>query len=303
MDQKKCLIYSIIKFFEREKENGNLNEDQLETLEVTIQCIEQAYGIKGSDSYPNAINLHDLVKEIPIEEPVEAEPQVADKEEAEKHKNTGNDFMRMDKFQEAIDSYTKAISFDSTNPVYYSNRAAAYSKANLHDNAIGDCDKALAIDSNYSKAYGRKGLALSSQNRFNEAVENYRKALELDPENESYKQNLAIAENKAKEMESGGGGQGAFGGLGGMNFGNFLNNPAMMNMAAQFMQNSEVQNLMQGMMQGQGSDQNMSFERLLSVGQQMARQIQETNPELVSELRDRMQGGNPPEDNPEAEGN
>lgn len=66
--------------------------------------------------------------------------------------------MRTDKYQEAIDSYTKAISFDPTNPVYYSNRAAAYSKANLHENAIKDCDKALAIDSNYSKAYGRKGF-------------------------------------------------------------------------------------------------------------------------------------------------
>lgn len=68
-------------------------------------------------------------------------------------------------------------------------------------------------------------------------------ALSLDPDNESYKQNLIIAESKANEIESGGAGAGSHPGMGGMNFGNFLNNPAMMNMAAQFMQNSEVQNL------------------------------------------------------------
>lgn len=35
MDTRKHLIFSIIKFFEREKAAGNLNEDQLETLEGT----------------------------------------------------------------------------------------------------------------------------------------------------------------------------------------------------------------------------------------------------------------------------
>ncbi|CAD5115536.1 DgyrCDS4503 [Dimorphilus gyrociliatus] len=256
--------------------------------------MEQVFDVRGSDPYPPMRNLLEVFEENFKNGNIikEVKPNIVNKEEAEKYKTTGNDFMRTEKYQEAIDSYTKAISFDSTNPVYYSNRAAAYSKANLHEQAISDCDKALIIDSSYSKAYGRKGLALSSLNKFKEAVENYKKALELDPQNESYKQNLVIAETKAKESDPG---------ASGMNFANILSNPAIMNMASQFMQNSEVQNLMQGVMHEQDTDQNLSFERLLNVGQQMARQIQETNPELISELRGRMQNSDPEEKEPKTE--
>lgn len=44
-------------------------------------------------------------------------------------------------------------------------------------------------------------MALSCQNRYEQAVEAYKKALELDPEQESYKNNLKIAEDKLKEMQ------------------------------------------------------------------------------------------------------
>lgn len=45
-------------------------------------------------------------------------------------------------------------------------------------------------------------VALSCQNRYAQAVEAYKKALEIDPENESYNQNLSIAEDKLKEAEA-----------------------------------------------------------------------------------------------------
>lgn len=45
-------------------------------------------------------------------------------------------------------------------------------------------------------------LALASLNKHAEAVDFYKKALELDPENESYKSNMKIAELKMKETPS-----------------------------------------------------------------------------------------------------
>lgn len=45
-------------------------------------------------------------------------------------------------------------------------------------------------------------LALSCQNRYEQAVEAYKKALELDPNQESFKNNLKIAEEKVKELEA-----------------------------------------------------------------------------------------------------
>jgi tetratricopeptide (TPR) repeat protein len=49
-------------------------------------------------------------------------------------------------------------------------------------------------------------VALSCQNRYDHAVEAYKQALEIDPNNESYKQNLSIAENKLAEAQAAMGG-------------------------------------------------------------------------------------------------
>ena len=48
------------------------------------------------------------------------------------------------------------------------------------------------------KAYGRLGLAYSSMDRHKEAVDNFKKALQLEPDNESYRSNLQIAEDKVR---------------------------------------------------------------------------------------------------------
>lgn len=46
------------------------------------------------------------------------------------------------------------------------------------------------------------GLILTLLNKFEEAVTSYQKALDLDPENDSYKSNLKIAEQKLREVSS-----------------------------------------------------------------------------------------------------
>jgi len=45
------------------------------------------------------------------------------------------------------------------------------------------------------------GLAYASLNDHHRARECYKKAAELDPSNDSYKNNLAIAEEKVAELE------------------------------------------------------------------------------------------------------
>ena len=59
----------------------------------------------------------------------------------------------------------------------------------------------------------------SSLEKHREAVENFKKALELEPDNESYKSNLQIAEDKVKSGVAPSGGMGGmFPGMGGGNF-------------------------------------------------------------------------------------
>lgn len=68
--------------------------------------------------------------------------------------------MSSKQFDEAIDSYTKAIELDSTSPVYYSNRAAAYSSKSDHLSAVSDAEKAIEVNPSFVKAYHRLGSVI-----------------------------------------------------------------------------------------------------------------------------------------------
>ena len=96
----------------------------------------------------------------------------------------------------------RAIELDSSNQVFYCNRAAAHSKMNNHYAAVEDCKRAIDMDPNYGKAYGRMGLAYSLVEKHKEAIECFKKAILLEPDNESYKSNLKSVEDK---MASAGG--------------------------------------------------------------------------------------------------
>lgn len=84
-------------------------------------------------------------------------PTAEEKAEAEKLKLSGNTQMSAKQYDDAIESYTKAIKLDPTNAVYYSNRAAAYSSKGDHASAVVDAEKALEVDPSFVRAYHRLG--------------------------------------------------------------------------------------------------------------------------------------------------
>lgn len=85
-----------------------------------------------------------------------------DRKEAEKLKNAGNEHLTCGRAPLAIDCYTKAITLDPRNAVFYCNRAAAFTKDGQFEAAVKDCDEATLIDPNYAKAYSRLGYILVS---------------------------------------------------------------------------------------------------------------------------------------------
>ncbi|KAI8509628.1 hypothetical protein Bbelb_120560 [Branchiostoma belcheri] len=242
--------------------------------------------------------------------------------------------MKAERYQQAVDSYTSAITVNSNNAVYYCNRAAAYSKLLDHQKSLEDCQKAVEIDPTYSKAYGRLGMAYSNLNQHEKAKQSYQQALELDPDNQTYQSNLRLAEQKLREINLGGPGMGGPGlggmggipgglgglggmggaGLGGMDLGGLLNNPMLMNMATQMMQNPQMQQMLGNLLGSGGAPTQapssgeapagpggLNMSEFLQAGQQMAQQIQQQNPELVEQLRTQM-GRDPPDgsqDNPD----
>ncbi|XP_032064453.1 small glutamine-rich tetratricopeptide repeat-containing protein alpha isoform X1 [Thamnophis elegans] len=249
MAEQKRLAFAIIEFLQGQLQHGGLSPDAQESLEVAIQCLETAFGVSvGDRGLAISQKLPEIFEAAAAKEPLQgcpvAEPTTPSEEEAaeaERLKTEGNEQMKVENFKSAVSFYGKAIELNPSNAVYYCNRAAAYSKLGNYAGAVRDCERAIGIDPKYSKAYGRMGLALSSLNKLSEAIFYYRKALELDPENETYKSNLKVTEQKMKEAPS------PTGSAGGFDLAGLLNNPGFMSMASNLMNNPQVQQLMSGM--------------------------------------------------------
>ncbi|XP_033615709.1 small glutamine-rich tetratricopeptide repeat-containing protein alpha isoform X1 [Fukomys damarensis] len=180
-------------------------------------------------------------------------------------------------------------------------RAAAYSKLGDYAGAVRDCERAICLDPAYSKAYGRMGLALSSLNKHAEAVAYYKKALELDPDNETYKSNLKIAELKLRETPS------PTSSVSGIDIAGLLNNPSFINMASSLMNSPQLQQLMSGMISGSHnplgtpgtSPSQNDLSGLIQAGQQFAQHMQMQNPEFIEQLRSQMRSRTPSASNEE----
>ncbi len=83
-------------------------------------------------------------------------------QECEKFKEDGNTHLKNNEFEQAIDSYTKAIEHSGREAVpnnkiaiYHANRAFAQIKLENYGLAIEDAQKSIKLNPNYEKAYLR----------------------------------------------------------------------------------------------------------------------------------------------------
>lgn len=104
---------------------------------------------------------------------------------ADELKDQGNQAFQAGDVQQAINFFTQAIDLDPDNHVYYSNRAAAYMKADSKSKALHDAEKCVELAPTWSKGYSRLGAAQQSLKRFDAAMDNFKKGIELEPNNKT----------------------------------------------------------------------------------------------------------------------
>lgn len=95
----------------------------------------------------------------------------------------GYKYWRNQQYDEAIESYTSAITLNPNFAEAYSNRGLIYANKGQYDKAIEDCNKAIALDPSNASGYNYRGFAYADKGQYDKAINDYTKALELDPNN------------------------------------------------------------------------------------------------------------------------
>lgn len=129
----------------------------------------------------------------------EAAAGVPNKAEGERLKGLGNEAMKKKDYESAVKHYTAALEVVPLNPIYLSNRAAAYSGMSKHQEAKDDAELATAADPSYSKAWSRLGLAKFVLGDAQGAMEAYKSGLEADPSSEVMRKGFETAKKKVEE--------------------------------------------------------------------------------------------------------
>lgn len=123
--------------------------------------------------------------------------------QVEELKSKANAAFSSGKNDEAINLYSQAIGLDEKNHVLYSNRSAAYAKANKYEEALKDAEKCISLKPDFVKGYSRKGAALSFLKRYDDAIATYEEGLKIDPNNAQLQTDL---ESARKDSTAGSGG-------------------------------------------------------------------------------------------------
>lgn len=259
-----------------------MSPDDAESIEIAQSCIADTFKVDPADdaAMKDALGGQTLSSIFSVyeklrnkssttsssKEPAEqAKPKPgAATPESDKLKSEGNAAMASKDYTTAIELYTKALEIAPSNPIYLSNRAAAYSASGQHQKAAEDGELAVAADPTYSKAWSRLGLARFELCDYQAALEAYEKGIEAEGNggSEAMKRGLETCKKKLEDtrrssglgdsvgasrgladMFGGAGGGGAGGAGGGMpDLSSLLSNPMFANMAQNLMSNPDTLN-------------------------------------------------------------
>ena len=128
------------------------------------------------------------------------------KARADKFKTLGNEAFKAKEYKQAVKHFSDAISWDTSNHVYFSNRSAAQIYCGKFKSALRDALKCVQLKPQWAKGYSRLGTAQFYLQNYNAAIGALQKGLALEPTNEGMKTMLAkseglFAEQQAREAE------------------------------------------------------------------------------------------------------
>jgi protein O-GlcNAc transferase len=120
---------------------------------------------------------------------------------AEAYNNRGVALQEVRRFEEALDSYARALQIRPDYAEAYNNRGVALQNLKRFDDALDSFERALQIRPDYAEAYYNRGDALRELKRFEDALDSYARALEINPDNVDAHSNRGVALQELKRFD------------------------------------------------------------------------------------------------------
>ncbi|KAI1467612.1 uncharacterized protein F4812DRAFT_402410 [Daldinia caldariorum] len=233
---KQRLALAICDFLSTSLTDGTLSAEDKDSIDVAVNCIAESFKVDPTDpaAVSAATGTQNLLQIYGVYEKLKSttaaanksgaspspsspnntaaekegekvkEPTDEEKAHAEDLKVRGNRAMASKDYPAAIDLYTQALALHPRNPIYLSNRAAAYSAARDHASARADAEAAVAIDPKYTKAWSRLGLARFALGDARGSMEAYQLGIEHEGNggSEAMKKGFETARRRVEELDA-----------------------------------------------------------------------------------------------------
>ena len=157
-------------------QSGNLNETIKLALSLTKNFPNHSFAWKAlALSYEKK---GQILKSLAANQKAkEINPQDADV-----HNNLGNILEKLEKFEEAQNSYGQAILLKQNYTEAYYNLANLLNKLGRFDEAEKNYNQAIKFKPNFAEAFNNLANVLKDQGRFDESILNFKESLKIKPE-------------------------------------------------------------------------------------------------------------------------
>jgi tetratricopeptide (TPR) repeat protein len=119
--------------------------------------------------------------------------------------NKGAALKALDRHEEALGCYDKALALDPGNVKAWVNKGVSLQALGRSEEALSCYDKALALDPQNAKAWGTMGATLEDIGQHQQAIECFDKALAIDPRDAGFWHGKGVANRALGEMHVWGG--------------------------------------------------------------------------------------------------
>ena len=172
--------------------------------------VQEIYDVVINAGLSDEIFQLDAPKDTPVKQessstlaiqlPQLREAVTRDPDNALAHKNLGNAYLNIHKYDLALEEYKKAISIDPQ-PNFYNNLCLAYNQKQEYDKALEACNQALALYPGHTSALINRGNTFRLQGEYDKAIEDYTQSLQAAPAGDNYNPPMAYI-NRALAYEA-----------------------------------------------------------------------------------------------------